>query len=500
MKLLPDRALLYLAVVYLMVGALYFLSIVRHINDPVLLIVARLGFILFVLVTYEPFQNRVSQLIGHQRPSAEVGYFSAFVEFNRRIQNVLDLDDVLVLLSDALRQHVKVKQVRYLLNAELPVRGEQNAPEDEEEQALSLRSWPLQRIWNFHTVEFEREIKARASVMSFKDAPPVVQRAFAESGTNLLVPLVQDQRLLGVLLIGRADNRVPYAEFEYQMFDYLMRQLALIVDRIRVYAEVLRKTKMEHAEKMHVMQSLSASIAHEMRTPLAGIRARISGFEEYLPQLLAAYEHGMKCAPQQFPLIRDSRLQRLEETPRRVMLMIDQANTVIDLLLVNLREHALDRGQLDPLHAAAVVLDVVERYPFRSGEREKVRLDLEQDFVFLGVETFFVYVLFNLLKNAFYSLQSAQKGGITIRLERGDAFNSLYFRDTGTGVDPAIIGRIFDGFFTTKRDGTGAGLAFCKRTILSFGGEIACESVSGEYAEFVIRLPHAGPRGSTPRL
>jgi signal transduction histidine kinase len=495
MRFLPDRALLYLAAVYLVAGGTYFLTILSHVVDPLLLVGGRLAFVMFVLVTYEPLLNRINQFIGQHRASTELGYFSAFVEFNRRIQNVLDLEDVLVLLGDALRRHVRVTQVRYLLNTELPLRGERNAPDSDDSKALALRSWPLERIWNFHTVEFEREVMARANVLSFKDAPASVQQAFTESGTNLLMPLIQDHRLLGILLIGRADNRAPYAEFEYQMFDYLMRQLALIVDRIRVYAEVLRKTKMEHAEKMHVMQSLSASIAHEMRTPLAGIRARISGFEEYLPPLLTAYEHGVKSEPQQFPPIRESRLQRLEETPQRVMLMIDQANTVIDMLLMNLREHALERGQLDPLNAAAVVMDTIERYPFRSGEREKVRLDLEQDFVFLGVETFFVYVLFNLLKNAFYSLQSAQKGDITIRLERGDAFNTLYFRDSGTGVDAAIIGKIFDGFFTTKRDGTGAGLAFCKRTIVSFGGEIECESVSGDYAEFIIRLPHAAPRG-----
>jgi signal transduction histidine kinase len=491
MKFLPDRASLYLAAVYLVAALLYFAALVRQVQAPALLIAACLGFVLFVLLSYEPLLRRSSQLLGQARLDAEVGYFSAFVEFNRRIQSVLDLEDVLMLLGAALRQHVRVKQVRYLLNTELPLRGARQVPDDPGPR-LSLQSWPLERNWNFHTAEFERELRERACVLSFMDAPPAVQRAFAESGTNLLVPLIQDQRLLGVLLIGRTDNRVPYTDFEYQMFDYLMHQLALIVDRIRVYGEVLRKTRMEHAEKMQVMQSLSASIAHEMRTPLAGIRAGISGFEEYLPPLLAAYEYAGSRAPEEFPPIRESRLQRLEETPRRVMLMIDQANTVIDMLLVNLREYALDRAQLDPLRAAAVVMDALERYPFRGGERDKVQLDLKQDFEFLGVETFFVYVLFNLLKNAFYSLQSAQKGGITIRLERGDAFNTVYFRDTGTGVDPAIIGAIFDGFFTTKRDGTGAGLAFCKRTIRSFGGEIACESVSGEYAEFIIRLPRVG--------
>src|SRR5690606_2011553 len=125
--------------------------------------------------------------------------------------------------------------------------------------------------------------------------------------------------------------------------------------RIRVYAEVLRKTKMEHAERMRVMQTLSASIAHEMRTPLAGIRASISGFEEYLPPMLEAYGDCAKKEPQRFPAIRENHLQRLQDTPRRIMLMIDQANTVIDLLLVNLREEALDRGQLSPMRIADVV-------------------------------------------------------------------------------------------------------------------------------------------------
>ena len=104
-----------------------------------------------------------------------------------------------------------------------------------------------------------------------------------------------------------------------------------------------------------------------------------------------------------------------------------------------------------------------------------------------------IYVLFNLLKNAFYSLQSAQKGVIEITLSKGDDFNVLKFRDTGLGIDAAIINRIFDGFFTTKSDGTGAGLAFCKRTIQSFGGKIECVSEQGDFAEFIISLPVVPP-------
>ena len=51
------------------------------------------------------------------------------------------------------------------------------------------------------------------------------------------------------------------------------------------------------------------------------------------------------------------------------------------------------------------------------------------------------------------------------------------------------VRRIFDGFFTTRADGTGVGLAFCRRTIRSFDGDISCLAEPGEFAEFTIDLP-----------
>ena len=67
--------------------------------------------------------------------------------------------------------------------------------------------------------------------------------------------------------------------------------------------------------------------------------------------------------------------------------------------------------------------------------------------------------------------------------------NIIYFRDTGLGIGEDELEKIFDGFFTTKEGGTGAGLAYCKRTIQNFHGKIECESVVGEYCEFKISLP-----------
>jgi len=98
-------------------------------------------------------------------------------------------------------------------------------------------------------------------------------------------------------------------------------------------------------------------------------------------------------------------------------------------------------------------------------------------------------VVFNLLKNALYSINSALKGEVTITLKPGKGANSILFRDTGEGVAPDVLAKIFDEFFSMREEGTGVGLAFCRRTMRSFDGDIACDSELGVYAEFAISLP-----------
>jgi signal transduction histidine kinase len=486
MNLFMDRNRLYLILVYFSMSFFYISFVLNEEQDPIPILGYILGLIFVIITTHDALLRVISQATGHLNYASELQFFSAFIELNRKIHNFLEVDDVLVLVNDTLKARVQVRRTVYLLSAEIPAR--ESATVDEE-NGLHLRNWPDHKHWAFHTSDFESEVVETGKVISSLDAPQLIQQAFKETGTNLLVPVIQNGKMLCVILLGRSISDKPYTAFEFQMYGYLANQLSIILDRIRIYAKILQKTAMDHAEKVQVMQSLSANIAHEMRTPLSGIRASISGMEEYLPDLLKSHDYCVRNLPGQYPPIRENHLNTLQGTPRRIKLMIDQANTVIDMLLMNLRENALDRRQLNPCHAAKIVEQAVDRYPFKMGEREKLHLHLEKDFPFLGIESLCIYILFNLLKNAFYSLQSAQKGDITITLVRGDPYNKLIFRDTGLGIAPDIVDKVFDGFFTTKSDGTGAGLAFCKRTVLNFDGQIEVHSVLGEYAEFVISLP-----------
>lgn len=60
----------------------------------------------------------------------------------------------------------------------------------------------------------------------------------------------------------------------------------------------------------------------------------------------------------------------------------------------------------------------------------------------------------------------------------------MFVRDTAGGVTEDVIRQLFRGYKTTKKEGTGIGLVFCKNVMESFGGEITCHLVDGDKIEF----------------
>ncbi|MBY0545624.1 MAG: HAMP domain-containing histidine kinase [Gammaproteobacteria bacterium] len=98
-------------------------------------------------------------------------------------------------------------------------------------------------------------------------------------------------------------------------------------------------------------------------------------------------------------------------------------------------------------------------------------------------------MLFNLLGNSFYQIEKNKRGEIFIQTEITPKWNILHIRDTAGSVSPDALAHLFDDFKTSRKNGTGVGLAFCKLTMESFGGHISAHSVEGDYIEFVLSFP-----------
>jgi len=236
--------------------------------------------------------------------------------------------------------------------------------------------------------------------------------------------------------------------------------------------------------------AVAATVAHEMRTPLASIRMQADAMAQLLPDLLTGYQaavDGGLVQPGTVPP------QKLLDLSRGIRRQVDRSNTVIDMMLASARMEQIDTSTFEWHSMQSCVTEALDTYPFAPRERERVTADMRADFSFYGSNTLMVYVLFNLIKNSLYAMKAAGKGEISIRMATGDAGPIVAFTDTASGIHVAALPRIFDTFFTTKKSsGAGIGLAFCRRAIQSFGGQMYCESVEGEYTTFMMTFPSEG--------
>lgn len=239
--------------------------------------------------------------------------------------------------------------------------------------------------------------------------------------------------------------------------------------------------------------AIAATVAHEMRTPLASIGLQAEALIQWLPELDRGYElalaNGLVAPGNTAP-----DLSRVMGLARLIKKQVDRSNVIIDMMLVAARMEQIDRSAFCRVSMVACVREAVETYPFVSGERDKIHLTLDHDFEFVGSDSLMVYVLFNLLKNALYAIQAAGKGEITISTGIEEGKNLLTFEDTGTGIRAEDLPRIFEMYFTTTRSrGAGIGLTFCRRVMESFCGSIGCSSVEGKCTVFRMYFPSLSP-------
>lgn len=252
------------------------------------------------------------------------------------------------------------------------------------------------------------------------------------------------------------------------------------------------KSELIAREKLAAITDAMGTIAHELRTPLLGIRSGAKGLSTYLPAIMDGYElaraHNLAVTP-----VRQAHFRQMQSVLERIHTESEYTGVVLDMLLVNANRASIDQSAFASVSIAACVRNALERYPFHSArERGWVHWEDSPDFQFRGSELLMVHVLFNLLKNAIYHLARADKGQISIWTTRhASGVNKLHFRDTGPGIPPDILPRIFERFYSgmPTGQGTGIGLAFVRRVIDSFGGYIRCHSNLGEYTEFTMTFP-----------
>ena len=349
-----------------------------------------------------------------------------------------------------------------------------------------------------HYVSFVSQEKKLASINISDDfAKKVIEsRSFVDDSrldqegleidksNKIFIPFIASENMFGFMMIS--PNAQSLSNKSYEIFDLLTSQIGIALDRIKAYRKIHLQQEQFLKEKIEITKSLAGSIAHEMRNPLNAINLSLNNILELLPK---------KADIEKKLYLSDDQLQKINEYGLIIVSSIRRTNQVIDATLNDLKGKKINVKDLKSFYALKLVQKVVVEYGYKSNEEKgKVKLNMVDDFIFKVDEDLFFYVIFNLIKNALYYLSEYPDSTITITSKSDEDFNYISVRDTGPGVPAEKIGELFGDFVTSgKKGGTGLGLAFCKRTMKSFNGDIWCESEFGKYTDFIMKFPKVAP-------
>jgi PAS domain S-box-containing protein len=247
----------------------------------------------------------------------------------------------------------------------------------------------------------------------------------------------------------------------------------------------LRQTQADlaHVERVATLSAMTASIVHEVSQPLAGILTNANTGARMLagdpPNLAGAAETVRRT-------IRDAK--RASDVLSRIRAMFSNKPPTFELVDLNdaAREViALSSAELEKRRAVLQIFLAADLPPIRAD-----RVQLQQ-------------VILNLLLNASDAMTEIEDRPRTIRVTttiHDHEHIELSVRDSGMGVNPLSIEKLFEAFYTTKPHGMGIGLSICRSIIESHNGRLWAEVNDGPGATFSFRIPGNAIDRSTARI
>lgn len=234
------------------------------------------------------------------------------------------------------------------------------------------------------------------------------------------------------------------------------------------------KADVERNQRLAAMGEMAASLAHQLRTPLATALLYSANLAQ--PEL-------SEVARKRFAGKATEQLKRLERLIQDVLLFA--------------RGESIGRDVIDVAALIAEVAQTMSPLCLQKGVAFHVAADVG-DSIITGSRKALGGALLNLLENALQACEGRAPGSAVISLGAGLTGRQLRIgvRDTGGGIAPEAQARIFEPFFTTRGQGTGLGLAIALGVARAHGGSIEVSSVPGEGSEFILRLPCGASGGN----
>ncbi|HLF72489.1 MAG TPA: ATP-binding protein [Dehalococcoidia bacterium] len=337
-------------------------------------------------------------------------------------------------------------------------------PPSVEERAMVDRAASEGRLQGLGSTGLEPGRRGRIVVPRGRDA------AYSRERTVALVPLKLGERIIGVLRVDGPIGDSPFRDEPAELLTAVASEAAVAVQRSELAHAAAHAEALQQADEMKT--ALMASISHDLKTPLAGIKAAISSI---LDKQVRWSEEDLDA----FHATIDSQVDRLNRV-------------ISDILDLN----RIEAGDLQPEQAPLRARDLLDRArevtAYETKGRE-VTLDAPADLRLMADESLITQALVNLIENAVK--YSTHEGAIHLTAAREGDSVVLGVADEGPGIAPQDLPYVFERFYRAEEHsrrvkGSGLGLTVVKGFVELCGGSVGVES-SPKGTRFSIRLPAA---------
>ena len=274
--------------------------------------------------------------------------------------------------------------------------------------------------------------------------------------TYLAVPLVKDDKLIGALGINREQVQ-PFTDRQIDLVTDFAAQATIALEstsRERQYREA--QMALAHANRIATIGQLAASIAHELKQPLAAVVIDGGGALRWLAR-------------------QPPGIDKARSSVERMIKQADRATHIIDGLRDLTKQNAPRAEVVDLNEAIAEVIALTYSEAVKTGVTVSTRLAPQLPRV-QGDRVQLQQVMLNLIVNAIQAMSGILEGvrelQISIDAVPSEGGVRVGVRDTGPGLSPESLSRLFEPFYTTKPDGMGMGLPICRSIIDAHGGRL----------------------------
>jgi signal transduction histidine kinase len=299
-----------------------------------------------------------------------------------------------------------------------------------------------------------------------RELPVALQGVVSDAGIVGVAPIVGGRHAWGTLFISTSLLAATFSAEDVQTIEAFTDQLALILDGAELLARVVSvERSLAHSERLAAIGELAARVAHEIRNPVTAARSLAQQLAEEPASPLNADHAGLilteldRVERQVAALLRFARREEFQFAP---VDLGELARTTVDALRPRLEAAGITVAIDAPAGITA------------QADREKLR-----------------QVLINLIENARDALadENTNVKRLSLVVNRHNGSATLQVSDTGPGVPPEALARLFEPFFSLKPQGTGLGLAIAQRTIEAHGGTLTATGANGRGMTFAIELP-----------